>query len=289
MKKILTFALVAAMLTATGMTAFAAPITQETSDNGNTTVTYQVDPTYTITIPDQVELSKTDTVEKEITAEDLLLPHGQKVVVKLSAASNTASGGTFHAKNGDSDATYTITANNKAIALGDEVASFTENGSQPFTFSQADMTNVIFSGKHTETLTFTVSLADAEGEKTLAEQVTTNGSVVHINFDFTAGGETNAIYVEYTYNNGTFTRTGQTESFSPSGTWTVTESSGVLTFKAYYDPGFGESVLDYSSTINLNDLTYNESNTPTSENPRWTMTLNGIDVNDTPVAITQNG
>ena len=151
------------------------------------------------------------------------------------------------------------------------------------------MTNVIFSGKHTETLTFTVSLADAEGEKTLAEQVTTNGSVVHINFDFTAGGETNAIYVEYTYNNGTFTRTGQTESFSPSGTWTVTESSGVLTFKAYCDPGFGESVLDYSSTINLNDLTYNESNTPTSENPRWTMTLNGIDVNDTPVAITQNG
>lgn len=162
MKKILTLALVAAMLTATGITAFAAPITAGSDPKtAGTTVNYQVDPTYTITIPDQVELSKTDTVEKEITAEDLLLPHGQKVVVKLSAASNTASGSTFHAKNGDSDAAYTITANNNTVALGDEVASFTADGTQPFTFSQADMTNVIFSGRHTEILTFTVSLAVA--------------------------------------------------------------------------------------------------------------------------------
>ena len=289
MKKAITLALVAALLTATGITAYATDITADSNPKtGGTTVNYTVNPAYTVVIPESVTLTDADVTATisiyGATADDnVVIGKKQKVNVALTASANN-----FNVANTDGD-TIAYTVNDKnAVADLTTVAECAANTTSETELTFAKTGTAAYAGTYTDTLTFTVSLANAEGEKTLAEQVTTDNSVVRVNFDFTAGGETNATYVEYTYNNGTFTRTGQTESFSPSGTWTVTESSGVLTFTAYYDPGFGDSVLNYSSTINLNDLTYSESNNPTSDNPRWTMTLTGIDVNDTPAAITQN-
>ena len=163
-KKILTVALVCAMMSAAAITVNAEPITPQTSDpkNGSTDVSYQVDPTYTITIPESVTLSKDNTVNADITAADVLLEKGKNITVTLTGASNTttANATTFNAKNNTSVATYTITAGSTAVALGDEVASFTTDGTQDLTFSVANTTGVIYAGAHTETLTFTVAVED---------------------------------------------------------------------------------------------------------------------------------
>jgi hypothetical protein len=138
------------MLTATGITAFAE----------TTNVSYNVDPSYTVAIPAAVTLGDA-AVTADITASDVILESGKKIKVDLTAASNTASGSTFNAKNGDSAVTYTITGD-KAIAVGDTVATFAANGSKTLTFSAANKSAATVAGSHTETLTFTISVAAPE-------------------------------------------------------------------------------------------------------------------------------
>jgi len=149
MKKVLTLALVGAMLTATGITAFAE----------TTNVSYNVDPSYTVSIPAAIPLSDS-AVEADIEASDVILEDGKQIKVELTSASNTDSGSTFNAKNGNSTVTYTITGD-KAIAVGDTVATFTADGNKTLTFSAADKTAATVAGSHTETLTFTITVEDA--------------------------------------------------------------------------------------------------------------------------------
>ena len=151
MKKLLAIIIAAVMIAACSVTAFAAD---------TTTVTYEVQPTYTVSIPASVTLSDAD-VTADVTASDVILESGKKIKVELTSASNTASGSTFNAKNGDSTVTYTITGD-KAIAVGDTVATFTANGSKTLTFSAANKSATTVAGNHTETLTFTVSIAAPE-------------------------------------------------------------------------------------------------------------------------------
>ena len=146
MKKLLAIVLAVLMIAACSVTAFAAD---------TTTVTYEVQPTYTVSIPASVTLSDAD-VTADITASDVVIENGSQITVKLTAASNTASGSTFNAKNGDSTVTYTITGDS-AIAVGDTVATFTADGSKTLTFSAADKSAATTAGEHTETLTFTIS------------------------------------------------------------------------------------------------------------------------------------
>lgn len=150
MKKLLAIVLAALMIAACSVTAFAAD---------TTTVTYEVQPTYTVSIPAAVTLSDAD-VTADITASDVILEDGKQIKVDLTAASNTASGSTFNAKNGDSTVTYTITGD-EAIAVGDTVATFTANGSKTLTFSAADKSAATVAGAHTETLTFGISVENA--------------------------------------------------------------------------------------------------------------------------------
>ena len=145
MKKLLAIIIAAVMIAACSVTAFA----------DTTTVTYKVQPTYTVSIPAAVTLSDAD-VTADITASDVVIENGSQITVKLTAASNTASGSTFNAKNGDSTVTYTITGD-EAIAVGDTVATFTADGSKTLTFSAADKSATTIAGEHTETLTFTIS------------------------------------------------------------------------------------------------------------------------------------
>ena len=149
MKKLLAIILAAVMIAACSVTAFAE----------TTNVSYNVDPSYTVSIPAAVTLGDS-AVEADITASDVILEGGKQVVVELTSASNTASGSTFNAKNGDSAVTYTITGD-EAIAVGDTVAIFTANGSKTLTFSAADKTAATVAGTHTETLTFGISVESA--------------------------------------------------------------------------------------------------------------------------------
>ena len=144
MKKLLAIIVAVVMIAACSVTAFA----------DTTTVTYEVQPTYTVAIPASVTLSDAD-VTADITASDVMLENGSLITVTLSAASNTASGSTFNAKNGDSTVTYTITGNS-AISVGDTVATFTADGSKTLTFSAADKSAATVAASPTETLTFTI-------------------------------------------------------------------------------------------------------------------------------------
>ena len=127
-------------------------------NTGTMTATYDVTAKYTVTIPAGVTLDSTNAVSKNIEASDVMLESGKKIKVTLTEASNTASGSSFSAKNdkGDSTARYTISKGETAVAVGDVVAEFTEDGEQSLTFSKAE--GASYAGTHTETLTFGIAV-----------------------------------------------------------------------------------------------------------------------------------
>lgn len=168
-KKITAAMLTLAMLsTALTMSVFAATVTE--NDNlpkaqSNFKVSYnftpEASPKFTVTIPAGVTLSDDAATDADITAEGVENLGGRKINVELTSGTNTNEGSTFHAKNGDSVVTYTISKGSDTISVGDKVAVFESNGSQKLTFSQPDKTDANVEGEHTENLTFTVSLTDA--------------------------------------------------------------------------------------------------------------------------------
>ena len=126
------------------------------------------DPTYTITIPAEVDLKSTDPVE--ITAEGVTLNEGQKIVVTLDSATYTTSGSEFSAKDKSGESVVKYKINDGAIGLDDAnktVAEFTEGGSKELSFAVTDETGIKFAGAHSEELTFGVKLETA---KTAAEK-----------------------------------------------------------------------------------------------------------------------
>ena len=133
------------------------------SQSGSTNVTYTVAPSYIVTIPGSAVINEegAETVQTaSISASNILLEDGQKVTVELTSASNTESGSTFTAKNGEtSSVNYSITAQ-ETVAVGDKVAEFTAAGEQLLTFTKTGGTPTV-AGDHTEQLTFTIAVEDA--------------------------------------------------------------------------------------------------------------------------------
>lgn len=203
MKKLLAIILAALMIAACSVTAFAAD---------TTTVTYEVQPTYTVSIPASVTLGDA-AVTADVTASDMILESGKKIKVELTSASNTASGSTFNAKNGDSTVTYTITGD-EAIAVGDTVATFTANGSKTLTFSAADKSAATVAGAHTETLTFTVSVETSKAAAEKPDIVQADCTFSPANGTSTLSNANITTSMEYSADNGT--------------TWTDVTSDGSI-------------------------------------------------------------
>lgn len=202
MKKLLAIVLAAIMIAACSVTAFAE----------TTNVSYNVDPSYTVSIPAAVALGDS-AVEADITASDVILEGGKKIAVELTSASNTASGSTFNAKNGDSAVTYTITGD-EAIAVGDTVATFTANGSKTLTFSAADKSAATVAGAHTETLTFTVSVETSKAAAEKPDIVQADCTFSPANGTSTLSNANITTSMEYSADNGT--------------TWTDVTSDGSI-------------------------------------------------------------
>ena len=202
MKKILAIIIAAVMIAACTVTAFAE----------TTNVSYNVDPSYTVSIPAAVTLGDS-AVEADITASDVILEDGKQIKVDLTAASNTASGSTFNAKNGDSAVTYTITGDS-AIAVGDTVATFTANGSKTLTFSAADKSAATVAGAHTETLTFTVSVETSKAAAEKPDIVQADCTFSPANGTSTLSNANITTSMEYSADNGT--------------TWTDVTSDGSI-------------------------------------------------------------
>lgn len=202
MKKLLAIILAALMIAACSVTAFAE----------TTNVSYNVDPSYTVSIPAAVTLGDS-AVEADITASDVIMEDGKQILVELTSASNTASGSTFNAKNGDSAVTYTITGD-EAIAVGDTVATFTANGSKTLTFSAADKSAATVAGAHTETLTFTVSVETAKAAAEKPDIVQADCTFSPANGTSTLSNANITTSMEYSADNGT--------------TWTDVTSDGSI-------------------------------------------------------------
>ena len=147
------------------MSAFAA-ITAGTDGNPvpNSTgfeVSYDADPSYTVTIPAGVDITTADKTGKITLEEGALLKEGAKIKVVLQKGANTASGSAFTAKttSGNSSAGYKIMQGETQIAVGDTVASLDKDTrSASLVFSKTNTPKPTYAGKHSEVLTFTVSV-----------------------------------------------------------------------------------------------------------------------------------
>ena len=120
-----------------------------------TTITYQVDPTFTVTIPATVALGETATIK----AENVVVAKGKQVEVTLT----NANGFKVTTQQG-AELSYTVTKDETAVNVGDTVLTVNpdngKTGETTLTFSNPTET-AKFAGDYTGTITFTVAVKDA--------------------------------------------------------------------------------------------------------------------------------
>lgn len=167
MKKLLALALALTLTLSLSVTAFAADSDQTiTTDDGTgkTTVTYEVQPAYTVTIPATVAI---DGDAVTVKAEGVKVPSGQQVVVKLTGTSETDNSFKVNSTEGAS-LTYEVKdSSNNTIALNAAVLTVNPDsatdgngasGSTTLTFALASNQTVKYAGTYSGTVTFTVSV-----------------------------------------------------------------------------------------------------------------------------------
>ena len=154
MKKLFALILAVVMIATMSTTAFAANTT-----GGETEVSFNVDPTYTVTIPATVELKKVEdngtvTYENDytLTAQaGVRLKKGEYIEVTVASDFTMAT---------DEGATlaYTITAEGAAVATGGVVAEFdTDKAEQTATIHIA-ANDPDYAGEYKDTVTFTLEV-----------------------------------------------------------------------------------------------------------------------------------
>lgn len=173
MKKLLSLVLALALALSLSVTAFAGDTTispnpdddyKPTPSTADTSVEFNVAPTYTITIPAKVELDKktntatgTVTYEKDeiITASaGVRLLNGQRIQVTLSAGEDG-----FVLTSGESATLdYTVTVNNEEIQNGGTVATFGTNTTQQTSTLHFAANDPTYAGEYSDIVTFTISI-----------------------------------------------------------------------------------------------------------------------------------
>lgn len=145
-KKIIATMLAVCAVAATfAVSASAESIDQSSSENIGTEWTFELknDPTYTVTIPSAVTLSKSGT-QVDITAENVANLDGQRISVTIAGTDAYKDQMVLEGKDSkgmSKSLRYSITTaegerietNLTETAVGKEIASFTENGTVPFT------------------------------------------------------------------------------------------------------------------------------------------------------------
>ena len=124
------------------------------AETKSTTVTYQVDPTYTVTIPATVALGETATIK----AENVVVAKGKQVEVTLT----NANGFTVATPQG-AELGYTVKNGETVVNEGDTVLIVNPDGGKTgettLTFTTPE--TVKFAGDYTGTLTFTIAVEAA--------------------------------------------------------------------------------------------------------------------------------
>ena len=120
-----------------------------------TTVTYTVDPTYTITIPETVTIGAEGT-EKTVSAEGVVVEKGKYVSVTLAENNN------FTVKTIEgAELTYTVTKGEETVAPGGEILAVNptdgKTGTANITFD-IDESAIKYAGTYTGTAIFTIAV-----------------------------------------------------------------------------------------------------------------------------------
>ena len=154
MKKLFALILAVALMATMSVTAFAANTT-----GGETEISFNVDPTYTVTIPATVELQRKDT-EGVITYENdytLTAEAGVRLkkneYIEVTVASDfemtTTEGATLD---------YAITAENAAVANNGVVAKFATDKAEQTATIHIAANDPDFAGEYKDTVTFTLTV-----------------------------------------------------------------------------------------------------------------------------------
>ncbi len=125
-----------------------------------TTVTYTVDPTYTVTIPETVTIGA-DGTEKTVSAEGVVVEKGKYVSVTLAENNN------FTVKTTEgAELTYTVTKGEETVAPGGEILAVNptdgKTGTANITFD-IDESAIKYAGTYTGSATFTVAVKQVSG------------------------------------------------------------------------------------------------------------------------------
>lgn len=153
MKKLFAIVMAVALMASLSVTAFAA-----NTEGGSTEVMFNVDPTYTVTIPAKVELQKIDT-DGTITYEnDYTLTAQAGVRLKKNEYIEVTVASDFEMTTQEG-ATLAYTITKDAAALVDSIVA-------EFDTDKAEQTSVIhiaandpdFAGKYSDTVTFTLTV-----------------------------------------------------------------------------------------------------------------------------------
>ena len=187
MKKLFALILAVALMATMSTTAFAANTT-----GGSTEVSFNVDPTYTITIPATVELNKVEdngtvTYENDytLTAQaGVRLKKGEYIEVTIASdyLMETPQGATL---------AYTITKDGNALD-NDVVATFTTDKAEQTATIHIAANDPDYAGEYKDTVTFTIAVKDVpkplisftiDGTSYQAEEGMTWGDWVNSEYD----------------------------------------------------------------------------------------------------------
>ena len=125
--------------------------------------TTAIGPSYTVTIPEKVDLGGTVT----ISASDVNVASGQQLEVALTGTSGADNAFTLTSQEG-AEITYTVKAGNDPVSLNSTVLTVNggkanANGATSLTFVEPDEEKIPFSGTYTGTMTFTIRTREVSG------------------------------------------------------------------------------------------------------------------------------
>ena len=154
MKKLFAVILAVAMLATMSVTAFAANTT-----GGSTEVSFNVDPTYTVTIPATVELQKVEDNGTVTYENDYTIGANAGVRLKKNEyiEVTVASDFTMQTTEGATLA-YSITAGGNAVANNGVVADFATDKAEQTATIHIAANDPDFAGEYTDTVTFTLTV-----------------------------------------------------------------------------------------------------------------------------------